>query len=124
MKNSKIVALLLSMVLFSFTMVPLASATDAAEKDIPVADSARRVVCTNCDTTLLATPVCLEEMILLGDDYHGTLTKCHMYLYGSHGAEVCTACGYVVERYGIHDCREYHITCSKGDYRVCPFPRY
>ena len=120
MKKSKFMTLFLSMVLFICAVGPMASAIGVEEDLIPAdAGVSRRMYCPNCEIGETAL-VCQKDMILLSDGYHDTWSgKCHVYLYGSYSVDQCPRCGYIVERNGIHDCREYHINCWKDDYRVC-----
>ena len=122
MRKFKMVALLMSMVLLICSAFSMVFAEDGStvSGDISVAP---RMTCQHCGGD--AVSVCTRESILLGDAYHYgwsglSLVNCHWYGYGCEGYELCRDCHKIVEEYGIHDCYEVHINCSKDLYDICP----
>lgn len=80
-----------------------------------------RYMCDYCG--FMTASVCSADSTYLSTGSHKPLfgETCVVDYYGSRGAEMCQYCKTVQWYYnGNHLCWEYHSSCSKGWYDVCP----
>lgn len=80
-----------------------------------------RYMCDDCG--FFTASVCSADGKFLSSGSHKPWFKptCLVDYYGSRGAEMCQFCMKVQWLYdGDHLCWEYHDSCSRGWYDVCP----